>query len=94
MDEGEEAGLKLKEVINTNIFGLVECTREAFRLMKKSDDYGFIININSVLGHSIPFMGFSRNMYPPSKFASRAITEVLRQELIYMNNHKIRVSVN
>lgn len=46
--------------------------------MKKSDDYGFIININSVLGHSVPFLGFSKNMYPPSKFASRAISEIFK----------------
>ncbi|CAO1334695.1 unnamed protein product [Diamesa hyperborea] len=92
LDEGDEVAKQLNEVINTNVTGLVQCTREAFRLMKKSDDYGFIININSVLGHSIPFMEMSLNIYPPTKYAVTAVSEVLRQELISMKNKKIRVS--
>lgn len=94
LDEGDEVGNKLNEVINTNFTGLVHCTREGFRLIKKSDDYGFIININSILGHINPFMRFSMNMYPATKHAVRATSEVIRQELICMNNTKIRVSVN
>ena len=35
LDEGDEVGRQLNEVINTNVTGLVQCTREAFRLMKK-----------------------------------------------------------
>ncbi|CAO1333025.1 unnamed protein product [Diamesa tonsa] len=92
LDEGDEAGNKLNEVIKTNFTGLVHCTREGFRLIKKSDDYGFIININSILGHINPFMRFSMNMYPATKYAVRATSEVIRQELICMNNTKIRVS--
>ena len=94
LDEGDEVARKLNEVINTNVNGLVQCTREAFRLIKKADDYGFIININSVLGHYIPFMQLSMNIYPPTKYAVTAVTEVLRQELILLKNDKIRVSVS
>jgi NADP+-dependent farnesol dehydrogenase len=89
---------KLNEVINTNFIGLVHCTREAFRLIQKSNDYGYIININSVSGYHVPFIGrkdHSHNVYNPSKFAVTATTEVIRQELIYMENDKIRVgSIN
>ena len=94
LDQGDDVARKINEVINTNVTGLVQCTREAFRLIKKSEDYGFIININSVLGHYIPFMQLSLNIYPPTKYAVTAVTEVLRQELINLKNDKIRVSVS
>lgn len=94
LDEGDDVARKINEVINTNVNGLVQCSREAFRLIKKSGDYGFIININSVLGHYVPFMKLSMNIYPPTKYAVTAITEVLRQELINLKNDKIRVSVS
>lgn len=96
LDNTDGVTEKLNEVISTNFTGLVHCTREAFRSMKNSNDYGLIININSVSGHHVPFIGqkeHSHNVYNPSKFAVTATTEVLRQELIYMENDKIRVSV-
>lgn len=83
---------KLNTVINTNLTGLVHCTREAVRLIKKSDDYGMVINIGSVVGHSIPFRPNSLNIYAPTKYAVTAVSEVLRQELIIQDNKKIRVS--
>jgi NADP+-dependent farnesol dehydrogenase len=92
LDHGDETTEKLNSIINTNLTGLVHCTREAFRLMKKSDDFGMIININSVLGHSIPFSPARLNLYPPTKYALTAVSEVLRQELIAQKNGKIRVS--
>ena len=87
----------LKQVIDTNFTGLVQTTRQAFQLMKKSDDYGYIININSIVGHILPFPsnGESRaNVYHGTKHAVTATTEVLRQELVCMKNDKIRVSVS
>lgn len=94
LDDGEEAFRKMNEVIDTNIRGLTQCTREAFRLMKKSDDFGLIVNINSIAGHSVPFMDFSANVYAPTKFAVTAITEVIRQELVVAGNKKVRVAVS
>lgn len=92
LDQGDDVTKKLNSVVDTNFTGLVHCTREAFRLMLKSDDYGMIININSVLGHTIPFSLARLNLYPPTKYALTAVSEVLRQELIVQNNTKIRVS--
>lgn len=71
LDEGddEEALEKIEEVIQTNFTGLVHCTRKAFHLMDKSGDYGIIINIGSVVGHIIPLMDLSHNVYPGTKFA-------------------------
>lgn len=94
LDEGDEAFKELNQVIDVNVRGLVQCTREAFRLMKKSNDYGLIININSIAGHSIPFMTFPMNLYAPTKHAVTAISEVIRQELVIAGNKKIRITVS
>lgn len=93
LDEGSDATDKLNSVIDTNFKGLVHCTRAAVRLIKKADNYGFVININSVLGHEIPFRLEPRmNLYTPTKYAVTAFTEILRQELLAQGNEKIRVS--
>lgn len=93
LEDGDEAFNKMNEVFDTNVRGLTHCTREAFRLMKKSNDYGLIININSILGHSVPFAGFSSNIYSASKHAVTALTAQLRNELVISDNHKVRVTV-
>lgn len=62
--------------------------------MEKHNDYGFIININSIVGHSIPAVqGVKFNVYPGTKHAITATTEVMRRELIGMNRERIRVAV-
>jgi len=94
LDEGDEAFDKMNEVLDTNVRGLTQCTREAYRLMKKSDDYGLIVNINSVAGHIVPNMGISMNIYPASKHAVTALTESIRQELVNAGDKKVRVTVN
>lgn len=92
LDDSDDVTDKLNAVINTNFTGLVHCTRAAFRLMKKSDDYGMIVNINSVLGHFMPFPYGPMNLYAPTKFALTALSEVIRQELIAQKNEKVRVT--
>lgn len=85
----------IQDVINTNLFGLVVCTREAYKILKRTDDYGYIININSVVGHQVltfPIPQF--DIYPATKFAVTATTEVVRQELNYLKNKKVRVAVS
>lgn len=91
-DESE----KIQEIINTNFTGLVNCTHEAYQLIKKSDDYGMIININSNAGHRIffPPPGMSNNVYHGTKYAVTATTETIRQELIMQKNDKVRVTVS
>lgn len=91
LDEREFAAEKLNAVINTNFTGVVHCTREGVRLMKKSEDYGLVVNVNSVAGHIIPF-GQGVNVYAPTKHALTAFSEVLRQELVVQKNEKIRVT--
>lgn len=53
----------IANTINTNFLGLVRVTRAAYRLMRKSDDFGIIFNIGSVAGHSQPYGEFSSNVY-------------------------------
>ncbi|XP_058461016.1 farnesol dehydrogenase-like [Malaya genurostris] len=71
---------KLREVLDTNVMGLVLCSREAFKLMKKRSVDGHIVHINSIAGHSVPNFP-NLNIYPASKFAVTAITETMRHEL-------------
>lgn len=86
---------QLTSVIDTNITGLVRVSREAYRLMKKSEEHGIIINIGSVAGHIVPNIeNFLFNVYPGTKHAVRAITESMRQELIKKNDLKVRVCVS
>lgn len=68
------------KVIATNFNGLVNVTRAAFRLMVKNDDYGMIVNINSVAGHCVPFPSNGEaiaNVYHGTKHAVTATTEIL-----------------
>lgn len=86
----------IREVFETNVFGLLNCTREAYQSMKKHSIDGHIININSLVGHKIPiFVGQlpSFNVYPASKHAVTAINEVLRQDLIDAKS-KIKITVS
>ncbi|XP_026466762.1 farnesol dehydrogenase-like [Ctenocephalides felis] len=79
----------LRKVLDINVLGLCFCTREAFNSMKERDVAGHIIHINSLYGHSIsanhntpPTM----NMYPASKYCVTALTELLRQEMMYLQS--------
>lgn len=85
----------LRSVVSTNLNGMLFCTKAAFKIMKKTNDYGHIININSILGHGVPMIAHApiTNIYPATKHAMTATTEVLRQELNFLKNDKIKVSV-
>lgn len=69
---------KLRDTMDTNVMGLVFCTREAFQSMKKRSFDGHIVHINSIVGHSMALQGMS--LYGASKFAVTALTETMRQE--------------
>lgn len=94
LDDSNETSDKLSAVIDTNFAGVVHCTREAVRLMKKSDDYALIVNICSVLGYSVPFSPQlqNTNVYAATKHAVKALSDVIRHELLVEKNEKIRVT--
>lgn len=86
---------QIREVIDTNIVAVVQCTREAFQSMKRNNVDGHIILINSIGGHSVPYsVGSveSYSIYRPTKYAITAINETLRQEL-QAEGTKIKVTV-
>ncbi|CAD7079074.1 unnamed protein product [Hermetia illucens] len=74
----------IREIIETNVMGVVYCTREAFNSMKSRNFDGHIVIVNSIAGHQVwNFMNTglsSLNIYAPSKFAVTAMTETYRQE--------------
>jgi NADP+-dependent farnesol dehydrogenase len=92
LEDGDESMRRINEVLDTNLRGLIHCSKVAFQLMKKSDDYGMIININSILGHRNPFLGADFNVYPATKYAVTAVSETIRHEITASGNRKIRVT--
>lgn len=78
----------LKAMLDANILALCVCTREAVKSMKKREVDGHIININSIFGHKVntcvPGTKPINGMYPACKYALTAITECLRQEVLYL----------
>lgn len=94
LDEGNEEDLK--SVLQTNVWGLIMCTKKTVEIMKRKKIVGgHVININSVVGHKVlNFVGQKPqlNVYPASKFAVTALTEVLRQEFAF-ENMKMKVTV-
>ena len=77
-----------REMLEVNVLALCVCTREAVKDMQQRGDRGHIVHLSSLSGHRVP--GTS-GVYAASKFAVRALTEGLRQELRAADS-QIRVS--
>lgn len=85
---------EITNAINTNFTGLVICTREAYKLMLKHDEYAYIINMNSVRGHVSPILQMNfTSVYSATKFAVTNHTETIRLDLGAVKNKRIRVTV-
>lgn len=85
---------ELKKIVDVNLMGTVYCTRAAFATMKNRN-FGYVININSITGHFIPFPTedvASYNTYAASKYGVTAASEVIRQELA-CSEHKNRIRI-
>lgn len=88
----------LQESMNTNYGGYLYCIKAAYKLMKKHNADGHIINISSLLGNA-PHLGAGLqtvplfNSYVPAKCAVVGLAEIIRQELNYLNNRKVKISV-
>lgn len=87
----------LQQTLQTNVMGIVYCTRRAFQSMQKaSANQGHVVLINSIVGHGIfnppPGSISSFNIYPPTKHAVTALTEILRQEFRDLKT-KIKITV-
>uniref|UniRef100_A0A182WII2 Dehydrogenase n=1 Tax=Anopheles minimus TaxID=112268 RepID=A0A182WII2_9DIPT len=70
----------LRAVLDTNVTGLVLCSQWAYQSMVERKVAGHIVHINSIAGHTVP--NFPKlSIYPGTKHAVTAITEVMRQEM-------------
>jgi NADP-dependent 3-hydroxy acid dehydrogenase YdfG len=78
-----------REMLEVNVLGLSIATREAITDMDRRGVAGHIVHVSSMAGHRIP--GPGSGMYAATKFAVRALTEGLRQEL-RARQSRIRVS--
>jgi NADP+-dependent farnesol dehydrogenase len=90
LGEGEEITQKLNDVIDINLKGLIQCTRLAVKLMRKSEEHGMVINVSSIMDSIIPYPNFS-GVYPATKHAVKAFTEIVRQELVVLGCEKVKV---
>jgi len=83
---------KWRAMLDVNVIGLSNCTREAIASMKERNvDDGHIVHISSIAGHSVFNPSMISAMYTASKYAVNALTEGLRQELRNAKSN-IRVS--
>jgi len=76
----------LRDMMNTNYFGMVHCTKAVLPSMLQRGS-GTIVNVSSITG----IMGFSRmSGYCATKFAVIGFTEGLRNEVM---RHGVRVAL-
>ncbi|WAR23834.1 DHR11-like protein, partial [Mya arenaria] len=77
-----------RSMFDVNVIGLMTCSREAYKSMKENGvDDGHIILMGSIAGHGIVPGHESFNCYCATKFAVRAITEGMRNELYAAKTH-------
>ncbi|XP_055845279.1 farnesol dehydrogenase-like [Episyrphus balteatus] len=83
----------IRLTLETNVMGVVFCTREAFNSMKERGIDGHVVIINSIAGHNTPNIPElpSFNIYPATKHALTSMTEVYRQEFM-RHGTKIRIT--
>ncbi|XP_060662803.1 farnesol dehydrogenase [Drosophila nasuta] len=74
----------MQQVLQTNVMGVVYCTQRAFKSLRERNASGHVVLINSIVGHYLfnPLPGSFQelNMYPATKHALTAMTELFRQE--------------
>jgi NADP-dependent 3-hydroxy acid dehydrogenase YdfG len=78
-----------REMLEVNVLALCICTQQALAHMKEHHDESHIIHIGSMGGHRVP--PGSNGVYCATKFAVRALTESLRQE-IHAARRPVRVT--
>ncbi|XP_023169475.2 farnesol dehydrogenase [Drosophila hydei] len=81
----------VQQVLQTNVMGVVYCTQRTFQSLRKRKAPGHVVLINSIVGHYLfnPLPGSLQelNMYPATKHALTAMTELFRQEFRDLKTH-------
>ncbi len=73
-ESGEE---EIKEIFDTNVFGLIRVSKEVLKDMHRRNE-GLIINISSIAGFAgLPYRG----LYSATKSAAMTVSETMRFEL-------------
>jgi NADP+-dependent farnesol dehydrogenase len=92
--EHDKPMAELEHLIDLNLTAVVRCSRLAYKSMVLRDAHGYIININSIHGHSVSEIDRNVQMgvYPATKYGVTAATEVMRRELVNAGSRKIRVT--
>jgi NADP-dependent 3-hydroxy acid dehydrogenase YdfG len=67
-----------REMLEVNVLGLCNCTREAVADMRRRGDEGHVLHVSSMAAHRVPP---GSGVYSATKYAVRSLTEGLRQEL-------------
>lgn len=67
-----------REMLDVNVLAACVCTREALADMRRSGIDGHVLFVSSMVAHRVPA---DSALYSATKFAIRALTEALRQEL-------------
>lgn len=81
-----------RHMLDVNVLGLCICTKEAVKSMKERGvDDGHIILMGSMSGHGVVPGVPQYHFYSATKFAVRALTEGIRNELCASKSH-IRVT--
>lgn len=78
-----------KDIIDTNIYALVACTRLAAGSMIERKSRGHIININDLCSYQIP-MESKKTVFIAAKAAITSVNEILRHEFRYL---KVNIKV-
>ncbi|XP_012262971.2 farnesol dehydrogenase-like [Athalia rosae] len=90
LTDGETEGVE--RMMTVNVLAAAITTREAVRSMKERKFAGHIFNINSVRGHYLGgYEADYESLYPATKFALKAMTEVTRKELVLAKS-KIKIT--
>lgn len=85
---------ELISMINFSLTGVIWCTREAYKLMQKGNENGYIINVNGLVGTLIDEDKVRyANIASATKYAVKNHTETVRLDLANANNRMIRVTV-
>lgn len=86
----------LTKTIETNLIGVISCTRKAYKSMSDRDVDGYVINISSIAGHTVSANLPGLKPFPAAYFASKfgltALNKAIAQELVFYKKSKIRIS--